>query len=120
MALSPLVLGPLRAALATQGLQDAIDANGDVNFGALASQAYDTIEFRSQLTPTVSVATAGTPGAAPSWVAGILKPMVTFKGKAGTVVVAPEGVPGNYGWAAAAGIVFGLVGLGYALGRMKR
>lgn len=117
MALPAAAIPILRASLQSQGFsQDVIDAQGNVNFGALASTAYDTVEFRTVLTPPITVSLTEAGSAEPG-IGAWLKPMAIFRGKAGQVVVAPNGEPGGFGWVALPLIVAGLVGLGYLLGR---
>lgn len=117
MPLPAATIPILRAALQNQGFsQDVIDSQGNVNFGALASTAYDTVEFRTALTPPITVKLTEVGNAEPG-IGAWLKPMAIFRGKAGQVVVAPNGEPWGLGWIALPAIVLGLVGVGYALGR---
>jgi hypothetical protein len=117
MPLPAATIPLLRTALQSQGFSaDVIDAAGNVNFGALASTAYDTVEFRTAITPPITVKLTEAGNAEPG-VASWMKPMAIFRGKAGQVVVAPAGAPGNFGWVVLPAIALGLVGIGYFLGR---
>lgn len=121
MALIPqLAIAPVRAALVSQGFPArSILDDGSVDPAMLLAGVFDALEFRSKLTPPVTVRVEELSGGAPpSGFAQWIQPAVVFSGRGGKTAIAPFGVPEvSYGWIGAGGIVVGLLGIGYLLGR---
>lgn len=120
MALIPSAAVPaIRAALVSQGFPGkTIADDGTVDPVQLFSGAYSSITFMSQVTPTITVNVADLSQGKPSFLPSLVKPTVIFSGRAGRAVIAPEGEPGKFtGTIVALGLVLGLVGIGYALGK---
>lgn len=94
----------------------------DTIFNA-ASTAYDTIEIRSNGTPTITIPMTALQGdGPPNPVAQALQPTIVFSGPAGREVIAPYGESdGTTGGLVSAGAAFGIGGglllLGFFVGR---
>lgn len=83
---------------------------------------FHTVEFRSNLTPSVQVKTADFSFDAPSspWTR-LLQPTVIFYGVNGEAVVAPGGESRpNVGLVASLALIAALVGVGFMLGRATK
>ena len=120
MALPLATVPAIRAALVSQGFPaNTIGDDGSIDPARLLSGVYDTIEFRSRASPTVEIKTAELSSNEPSgWIPRLTMPAVIFRGRAGVATIAPYGVPSkSTGLAVTIGLVVGLVGIGYWLGR---
>lgn len=96
MQLVPPALVPaVQAYLAQQGQNPGIiNGNGELDPGGVFGEFFNEIEVRTSLTPSlIFPIAAGGPPADPTMQALItsLQPVVTLRGRAGTVVVAPFG-----------------------------
>ncbi len=94
--------------------------SGDVA-GAIGS-VYKTIDVHTSLTPpiVIDVGSLNQPSS-PSIFTKLLKPTIILRGSAGgdVVLASPYGDPGD-GTLGLVGIVLGLVGVGFALGRLSK
>lgn len=100
-------------------LPDLFKPDGTLDPAVLASKAYDSIEFRTRLTPPIKVPTVELSEQVPAgpWVR-FVQPAFVLRGRAGTQVIAPFGLPNPVvGAAITVGVVLGLIYLGYVLGR---
>jgi hypothetical protein len=100
-----------------------MDAGALLNL--LAANSYDTAvietEFSPPLEANIQATLAPGPGAVDR-IGRLLKPRISLRGKAGTLVLAaPYGAPSAHGWIWRGGLlVSGLVGLGFILGRASK
>ena len=115
------LISSLRAGLASQGIAPGtIKDSGDIDPVGLLAGAYDTIEFRSRLTPPVK-AGIGVFSGPPSLFAKFLQPTVIFSGGAGRFAVAPYGEANPWlGWGLSLAIFSGVFMLGVMLGKSRR
>ena len=119
----PVGLIPLlRQALTTQGFpSNAVTDGGDIDPAALLSGAFDTLEFRTNASPPITVKVAdlssGAQPRTPNPLVKWLQPTVVLTSRAGRSVIAPHGEAGNGTWTAAA-LVVGLLGVGFLLGHI--
>lgn len=90
-------------------------------FGAIAGELVHQVELRSNVTPDV-VVEPGQLAQAPSRLGPLLQPTLTIRDSRGRQLVhlAPYGEPGQFGALVAAGVVLGLVAVGFVLGRYLR
>lgn len=118
MALPPALIGPLRAALQTQGFPaGSITDSGTVDPAALLSGVFTSVELRTQASPPVVIRTADLQmGGPPNPLLAFLKPTVILTGPAGKTVIAPYGVSGN-GTVGAIVLVGALVAVGVFIGK---
>lgn len=121
LLLPPILVGPFRAALQVAGYSpNIVTDEGSVDPGQLVASAYDTIEFRSRIFPSLAFSTASLIGGGPTGggLAELLKPSVILTGRSGKVEVAPYGTPdpatGLFGFILFAGT---LISIGYLVGR---
>ena len=121
MAIPVALIAPLRAALQAEGFSPmTVTDQGELNAAGLLSAAFDSVEFRTELTPPVVVTMNSLlDGQPPNPLTSWLKPTVILKGAAGTSTIAPLGVSMNGSWLQPLIAVGGLIGLGYLLGRAK-
>lgn len=125
LQLPPVLVMPFRAALQTAGYSpDIISNDGTLDPGQLVATAYDTIEFRSRIFPSLAFSTAGLLGGkgGPSGgIAELVKPTVILTGRSGRVEVAPFGSPnpstGLIGFMLFAGT---LISIGYLVGKVSK
>lgn len=87
---------------------------------ALAS-IYDTVEVRTNFSPPVRIGVAETieDDSPQGWFTKLVKPTLVMSGNNGRVVVAPAGEAGD-GTLVLVGLLLGLVGIGFVLGRVTK
>lgn len=121
----PSVLVPaLRSALTSQGFPaSTLREDGTLDPAGLLAGVYDTVEFRTALTPTVHINTmsvfgTGQPGQPPPpGIATWLKPTVVLTGAGQSTTIAPAGASAGGGWLPLGLVVAALVGVGVVIGR---
>lgn len=95
MQLVPPALAPaIQAYLMQQGQPMVIDGNGNLDAGGVIALAFNEVEIRTSLTPSLvfPIAPSGQPGnPAMQELVHQLQPTVVFRGPAGTQTIAPYG-----------------------------
>ena len=121
MAAIPAVLIPaLRVALVDQGFPSAtIRDDGTVNAAGFLAGAYDTIEIRTDIAPTITIRTADLlkQGQGPSPIVSLLKPTIVLTGNGQQTVIAPVGASAGSSGLPLVAALLALIGIGFALGR---
>lgn len=124
MGIPSVLIQPLRAALQSQGIDPrTITDDGRINPAGFLAAAFDEVEFRSSLTPSITIRTADMlrdPGGPPNPFLAWLRPTVVLRGRAGETYIAPAGVSKGGSILPGLLIVGTLVGTGFVLGRLTR
>ncbi len=115
----PLLVGSVRSALSSQGVPgNVISDSGTLDMMQLITLGFDRIEIRTALSPPAIIDLRAKPDPENEKLLREVKPMIRFTGKAGTVQIAPYGVPLGVSHElktaltyAVIGGVFGLVGV---------
>ena len=105
--------------LASAPLIDLI-ASGGKNPEQLLPAIWSNVEVRTNATPSIDAAISYDPSAPPSPLLQWLRPTVILTGPAGRTVIAPYGEAGGSGGLVAAGVLLGIVGIGFLLGRLSK
>ena len=116
-----VLIDPLRSALASAGYpRETINDAGDLNPAGFLAGTFDTIEFRSAVTPTIHINTQELlqPDYAPpnpfvKW----LQPTVILRGKGGETAIAPFGTSSGGTVFPVLLAVAAVLGIGFVLGR---
>lgn len=111
----PALVWPARGLLQNQGIDPNMLSNeGELDPQALFALAYDTVTIRTSVTPEIPIDLTQKGSGQVSQLVKDLQPVVTLKGRAGKVVIAPAGEPSGVRNLKPASIQAGL-GLGAAL-----
>ena len=119
-AIPAVLIQPLQAALQSQGFPaGTVRSDGTLNPAGILAGAFTEVEYRSSLTPTIRLQTAGMLAEGPpnpflAW----MRPTVVLKDKlGGETVIAPAGVSQGGSVLPALLVVAALFGAGYAFAR---
>ncbi len=94
--------------------------DGTINVAGLLAVTYDTVEFRSALTPNITINTrdlldeSSPPNPALQW----LRPTVVLRGGGQDTIIAPYGASNGGGWLPGLLGAGALVGLGFVLAKL--
>lgn len=119
-AIPQVLIQPLRVALQASGFPpETVKDDGTLNPAGFLATAFDEVEFRSALSPTIKVNTKqllreGRPNPFFTWV----RPTVVLRGGGQEAIIAPWGQHPGGSIIPVAGVALGLVGLGYLLGKL--
>lgn len=119
-AIPQVLIQPLRVALQASGFPpETVKDDGTLNPAGFLATAFDEVEFRSALTPTIKVNTKqllreGRPNPFFTWA----RPTVVLRGGGQEAIIAPWGQHPGGSIIPVAGVALGLVGLGYLLGKL--
>lgn len=97
----------------------ALVTNGQFTPFRALSRLYNRAEFRTSITPPITVDIADLDGGSsqgPSWIMELLRPTLTLSGPEGVKVIAPAGEAGHSGGIAGVALLAGLIGLPYLFG----
>ena len=94
--------------------------NPDEVVAKLVPSVWNNVEFSSSATPTLNAEVAYDPNGPPNPLMQWLKPTVILTGPAGRTVIAPYGQAGGGGGVVALGVLLGIVGVGFVLGRITK
>lgn len=100
----------------------ALITNGQLTPFRALSKLYDRAEFRTSVTPTVSVDVAsldGGGGGTSSWMK-LLRPTIILTGPEGTKIIAPAGEASEHGGLTGLLLIAGAFLIPYLLGRTSR
>jgi len=119
-AIPQVLIAPLRVALQSQGFPpETVKDDGTINPAGFLATAFDEVEFRSALTPTIKVNTKqllheSRPNPFFTW----SRPTVVMRGAGQEAVIAPWGQHPGGSVVPLAGVALGLVGLGFLLAKL--
>lgn len=119
-AIPQVLIQPLRVALQASGFPpETVKDDGTLNPAGFLATAFDEVEFRSALSPTIKVNTKqllreGRPNPFFTWA----RPTVVLRGGGQEAIIAPWGQHPGGSIIPVAGVALGLVGLGYLLGKL--
>lgn len=123
MAIPTPLVPTLRAALEASGFPGSTVANdGTINPAGFLAGVYDTVEFRTMLSPPIKFNTRDllAQGGAPNPFVGFLKPTVILSGPNGQNIIAPVGAAGTAGTYVGLFAVAAIFALGFATARLLK